>query len=486
VLEVKDASYARNLGDRRVTQFDVLDIDASNPHATIVADLAHAGHVPAEQFDCFILTQTLHIIYDIRAAVSHAARLLKPGGVLLCTIPALSRVNYEDGGLDGGDYWRLTEAAVRQLFAEVFPLDHFEVRTYGNVRVCTAFLYGLACEDLAPADLDVADPWFPLIHCVRAVKPSSAPAITRTGSTNTGAIVLYHRVGDANPDPFGLCIHPSQFVRHMQHLKATCEVLSLQDLADAAASGSIPDRAVSVTFDDAYLDNLTTASPILLDLGIPATFFATTERLDEQREFWWDTLTRLVMEEPVLPTLLNVDAGAVQPVRSGDDRERVLREIHGLIRPLPAAGRDHALRSISEQIRPTRTRPPLDRPMTTDELRQLASRPGHDVGAHTTHHLDLPFQPVETQRREISESKARLELALGRPVTAFAYPFGHATPATAALVDEARYRVAVVVESAPVMPGLNSMRLPRAEILPATDFAAALDRLLSRRSGQGR
>lgn len=170
VLEVKDSHYASTFGGSHVQETKVLDIDLTNPRATIVADLAQADHVQGNQFDCFILTQTLHIIYDIKSALGHAARLLKPGGVLLCTIPAVSRVNYENGGLDHGDFWRLTRAAVTRLFAEVFASEQVAVSTYGNVRICTAFLYGLATEDLEPHDLTVDDPWFPLIHCVRAVK----------------------------------------------------------------------------------------------------------------------------------------------------------------------------------------------------------------------------------------------------------------------------------------------------------------------------
>jgi SAM-dependent methyltransferase len=171
VLEVKDSAYTTMLG-HNVLQADVLDIDSSNPNATIVADLSRADHVPGDQFDCFVLTQTLHIIYDARSALGEAARLLKPGGVLLCTIPAVSRVNYENGGLQSGDYWRLTRAAVLGLFAEFFEPRELSVETFGNVQTCAAFLYGLAAEELEAAELDYHDPWFPLVHGIRAVRSS--------------------------------------------------------------------------------------------------------------------------------------------------------------------------------------------------------------------------------------------------------------------------------------------------------------------------
>lgn len=172
VLEIKDAGYTRAFGDDRVTDVQVLDIRADNPHATIVADLSTASGLVPSQFDCIILTQTLHIIYDIRAALANAARLLAPGGVMLCTLPAVSPVNPEDGGLESGDYWRLAPAAVQRMFAECFRPDDVRIETFGNARVGAAFLSGLAAEELSAAERDPVDPWHPLIYCVRAARPA--------------------------------------------------------------------------------------------------------------------------------------------------------------------------------------------------------------------------------------------------------------------------------------------------------------------------
>ena len=170
VLEVKDRTYATSIGALPVDQVDVLDVDATNPHVTLRVDLEQPGFTPDPVFDCFILTQTLHIIYDIRTALRNAVRLLAPRGVLLCTIPAVSRVNDENGGLESGDYWRLTAAAARRLLAETPDVASVEIETYGNVQVCAAFLYGLAADDLEEDVLRHVDPWFPLVHCIRAVK----------------------------------------------------------------------------------------------------------------------------------------------------------------------------------------------------------------------------------------------------------------------------------------------------------------------------
>ena len=167
VLEVKDNGYTDRYGIC-VEHRDVLDINPANPHATIVADLAAANAIPSHQFDCFVLTQTLQLIYDTRAALAHAHRILRPGGVLLATVPAVSRVVHGQGLKT--DYWRFTSASCSALFGEVFGPGQVSVRPYGNVLTAIAFLAGLACEELSRRELEFHDEYFPLIIAVRAVR----------------------------------------------------------------------------------------------------------------------------------------------------------------------------------------------------------------------------------------------------------------------------------------------------------------------------
>src|SRR4029453_1955698 len=166
VLEVKEPIYTKRFG-AQVERSDILDLDARNPHATFVADLAAADEVPSDAFDCFILTQTLQFIYRAEAAVRHAHRVLQPGGVLLATVPAVSRIAFP---LDvAPDYWRFTAAACSKLFGEAFGSDHIPVQAHGNVLTCIAFLAGMAFEELKRTELETDDPLFPLIVTVRAV-----------------------------------------------------------------------------------------------------------------------------------------------------------------------------------------------------------------------------------------------------------------------------------------------------------------------------
>jgi SAM-dependent methyltransferase len=166
VLEVKDSAYTEWLATD-VTGKDVLDIDPANKSATLVADLATADAIGESTFDCFILTQTLQLIYDVRAAVSHAHRILKRGGVLLATVPAVSPI-VDDDQLT--DYWRFTTASCRALFGGAFGTEAVQVRGYGNVLTSIGFLAGMAHEELTAQELETHDGRFAMLISVRAVK----------------------------------------------------------------------------------------------------------------------------------------------------------------------------------------------------------------------------------------------------------------------------------------------------------------------------
>ncbi len=169
VMEIGDNEYTRRFGGTRVTQSDILSLTPDNPNATLVADLTSADHVPSAIFDCIIFTQTLHFIYDVQAAVRTLHRILKPGGVLLGTFPALSQVCRYD--MDRwGDYWRFTSAAIRRLFGDVFGPEQVTVEAHGNVLAAISFLHGLSAHELTPDELDTLDPDYQLLITARAVK----------------------------------------------------------------------------------------------------------------------------------------------------------------------------------------------------------------------------------------------------------------------------------------------------------------------------
>ncbi|GJG86440.1 hypothetical protein tb265_16210 [Gemmatimonadetes bacterium T265] len=165
-LEVMNRAYLDRFG-AALTHVDVLDVDAANPLATLVADLEAPGSLPAGRFDCIVLTQTLQFVFDLPTAIEQLHRALRPGGVLLVTVPSVTRV---DRNLGDREFWRFTVPSCRRLFGERFGASAVEVRADGNVLAAIAFLAGMAREELSARDLAARDERYPVIVTVRAVK----------------------------------------------------------------------------------------------------------------------------------------------------------------------------------------------------------------------------------------------------------------------------------------------------------------------------
>lgn len=171
-LEVGDDAYVRRFGAGRVTHVDVLHVDGDVPGTTIVGDLADENSLPPDTFDCIVLTQTLHFVYDFEAALRTVGRALAPGGVLLLTVPGITNV---DPG-EWGDRWNysFSQHAVRRMCANCFDGFAVETQSYGNVLAAIAFLHGLGHDELSPAERDDLHVEYALIHAVRVVKPAVA------------------------------------------------------------------------------------------------------------------------------------------------------------------------------------------------------------------------------------------------------------------------------------------------------------------------
>jgi SAM-dependent methyltransferase len=169
VLEVGSDTYTQQFGGRRVQRSEVLNVDPGDPQTTFVADLADAPTLPSGAFDCVILTQTLHLIFDLEAAVRTVHRILRRGGVALVTVPGISPISRDRWAETW--FWSLTPLAAERLFGDVFGIPNVEVAAWGNVASAVAFLQGRSARELRAQELEVVDPQYPLLVTIRAFRP---------------------------------------------------------------------------------------------------------------------------------------------------------------------------------------------------------------------------------------------------------------------------------------------------------------------------
>lgn len=168
VLEVGDATYTRRFGGERVTRSDVLHVPPGTEEATIIADLGSGEGIPSDAFDAIILTQTLHLIWDVPAGVATLERILSQDGVLLATVPGISQI--DRGQWRDTWYWAFTVQSMQRLFSDRFGAENVDVFAAGNALAAVAFLEGLAADELREDELLVHDEAYPVTVSIRAVK----------------------------------------------------------------------------------------------------------------------------------------------------------------------------------------------------------------------------------------------------------------------------------------------------------------------------
>ena len=164
-LEFQDDSYTHRYGGDSVSKLDIMHIEDRHPTATIVADLTKPNDVPSETFDCIVCTQVLHVIFDVEKAVSEMWRILKPGGVLLVTVPHISMCDP-----DWHEIWRFTPEGLGAVIERAFGHEATTIRAYGNSLTAAGELRGLVTQEFSRAALECHDPRFAVSVCARALK----------------------------------------------------------------------------------------------------------------------------------------------------------------------------------------------------------------------------------------------------------------------------------------------------------------------------
>jgi peptidoglycan/xylan/chitin deacetylase (PgdA/CDA1 family) len=299
-----------------------------------------------------------------------------------------------------------------------------------------------------------------------------------------GVVLLYHRIADLERDPQLLSVAPDLFEQHLEVANRVAAPMTLEDFVESARRGSLPRRALAVTFDDGYADNLLHAAPVLEKRHVPATVFVASGHVEQGTEFWWDELERLVLMPTELPpcfdeTLagqrLRIEFSSAErstpcdaswdvlrkPVTS---RQRLYGALHAICLDLDVPAREELLGGLSNWCGVPRTTRASHRPMTRDEVRQLDASAAVAVGGHTAFHPRLSKISQERQREEVFASADWLKCALGPGSRAFAYPYGGAQDFGDIAVHAAReagFRLACANVPGTVRSAPDSFRLPR-------------------------
>jgi peptidoglycan/xylan/chitin deacetylase (PgdA/CDA1 family) len=297
-------------------------------------------------------------------------------------------------------------------------------------------------------------------------------------------ILIYHRVLDA-PDPLRRrTVHAQNFAAQMDLVANCFNVLPLSEALERLESRSLPPRAVSVTFDDGYADNLSVAAPIMRERGIRATVFIATGYLDGGLMFN-DAITESMRRAPVRFDLSDLGLGVLE---LADDlaRRSAITRLVGELKYRPA---DERRALAAEIFHRAGHAPPRHLMLTSAQVRELRDL-GMEVGAHTATHPILTRLTPEVARDDIAQGKFVLEGILGDPVRLFAYPNGRPGEdydvRHAGMVRELGFSAALSTAWGTAHRGSDRFQLPR--VAPWDDsawrYAARLVQSYSQRNAR--
>jgi peptidoglycan/xylan/chitin deacetylase (PgdA/CDA1 family) len=303
----------------------------------------------------------------------------------------------------------------------------------------------------------------------------SALRVVRRRIETRRFIFLYHRIASPEHDPFALAVPASQFQDHLDILKSHSQLVSLDEILETGTANS--SILASITFDDGYTDNLTTAWPILRLAGIPATFFICTGCLGDVRGFWWDRLSSAIAAANMVTAEFAFTKDvSLEDLSSPEARRKATLKIAGRLQRMHPLHRDRVVADL-ENVLLTGTSGKRESCPVLDEagVRELGSQPLAQLGAHTHNHPMLSTLAREEQLAEINRGAAKLQEITGTRPRFVAYPYGGEqdySGDSCLAAREAALEAAFVNHAAPFDPKRQPYRVPRYYVppLPADDF----------------
>jgi peptidoglycan/xylan/chitin deacetylase (PgdA/CDA1 family) len=257
--------------------------------------------------------------------------------------------------------------------------------------------------------------------------------VRRKISKSQVAIIAYHRVSPNNDNWSLKPIRPDNFEKQIVYFRRNYEILSLENLSTLIKEGKrLPEKGITITFDDGYRDNYIYAYPILKRYQIPATIFLTTGHISSDKLFWWDKIGYIVNHTRMRRLCLNDLGDFPLPLGSKD---LVVSKITEKLKRISEDRKTYLIEQLTKISK-------VDIPsglakefiLSWNDIKEMTKN-GINFGAHTVNHPILANLPIQQAQWEIIESKKNIEEELCKEIDTFSYPNGSYLDFNSEIID---------------------------------------------------
>jgi peptidoglycan/xylan/chitin deacetylase (PgdA/CDA1 family) len=255
---------------------------------------------------------------------------------------------------------------------------------------------------------------------------AGVPAFARRRHRDLLAIVMFHGVEDEPLSP--ACWHvldSAMYRRQLDYLRKHFTVLPLEEALERLTAGTLPPRALAITFDDGTRNLATHAVPVLRELGLPAAMFLATGPMGSDETLWPDRLWLAIAHTTATAADLNALGLGTRSLEGTDNRGKVYADTVARLKDLADAQRIAVLDQVCAALGyPDGGDGGPFRMLSWNEAREMADDGLVTLHPHTVTHPILSRCSDDKVAREITDSCTTLERETGRAPTVFAYPNG--------------------------------------------------------------
>jgi len=278
-------------------------------------------------------------------------------------------------------------------------------------------------------------------------------------------ILCYHGISAYDEHEWGgPYMSPAMFRQRMEFIaRAGCNVLPLAEAVQRLQNGSLPDRAVVITFDDGFHDFYSVAFPIVESFGYPVTLYLTTYYVEFNRAVFdpmcsyllWKGRHKQKLEwAGVLPAPIALDV-------EGRERAAAILKEFALARKLSGREKDELLDELAGRLDIDYQELCRNRVLhliTPAEARELAAR-GVDLQYHT--HRHRVYRSRERMFAELQDNRRRIVTYTSIEPRHFCYTGGFYLPEYPAYLREYGILSATTCKRGLCTPRTDPLLLPR-------------------------